>query len=187
MGDVNYLMKPLYSREKVTRLICLRTPGAQQEITWVQIKDYRHWTHPDLYQQYTLEQLYKTPYQTLRSWNTVFDSISLMCPPFAWQSNNSLAFSFTQNLVSEIQFGVLAEELSFSSSTKWVNIVKLIESLYGRSEVTPRSGSREQNPSLAESALKPYIVGQVYFTLPYRITQLQNGNNFLLKESLLGC
>lgn len=134
-----------------------------------------------------LNNCYKTPYQTLWSWNTVFDSISLMCPPFAWQSNNSLAFSFTQNLVSEIQFGVLAEKLSFSSSTKWVNIVKLIESLYGRSEVTPRSGSREQNPSLAESALKPYIVGQVYFTLPYRITQLQNGNNFLLKESLLGC
>ena len=33
--------------------------------------------------------------------------------PFAWQSNKAILFYFTQNSVSEIQFGTSVQRLSF--------------------------------------------------------------------------
>ena len=35
------------------------------------------------------------------------------CGPFAWQSNKAILFCFTQNSVSEIEFGVRVQRLAF--------------------------------------------------------------------------
>ena len=103
MEDVNYLIKlSSFQRE------------AHQETTWGQIKGMQGLHTPrSLSATPPLSHCYKTPHQILPSvGHTVLKGMSPLCPPLPGKAVK-LFFSTSPKTVSEIQFGISAERLSF--------------------------------------------------------------------------
>ena len=81
------------------------------------VKECRSFSHPDPYQQpypctIAIKVLTKSP-----SIGTHFFRAEPVVSSFAWQSNKTIVFCFTQNSVSEIWFGTSSQRLSFQSAS----------------------------------------------------------------------
>ena len=99
--------------EKTTRDQIKKTRETHQEIALDQIKGVQALAHT-LILSLTLpfNHCYKTPYQILPGWDTVWEQ-ELTVSLLAWQSNKAILFCLTQNSVSKIQLSIGTQRLRF--------------------------------------------------------------------------
>ena len=101
----------------------------------------------------------KTPHYPPRSGHIVLRALAC-CVPFAWQSNKVMLFYFTQNPVSEIQFGTGGQILATVPPPPREASVILLRCTLEHESTTPR-------PSIVlRVKLKVLPVAHIWDTLP---------------------